>query len=601
MADLGQWLPRTETAGQLSADLPLIIKDDKINIGVWWEKQSWSNSTLAVHAIPLKQSGDSAASAASSLSVNSVAALAAAAASAEAEAKKKPAVAADAAEDGSAEGGDGEDGDEAAPPADPPAEAAADEEAEEEDPDAPKPVPPPEIEMVQITFSGLPADYQSVAIVVTAEPNFDEFMTVSYRLINAASPDVEFGRVSVPAKGANKALVLGVLVRDSLTKAFSWVVANGRGEDATSTAQAVVKENGLNIVRQHDPLYTWEVYDKESQLAATKLQKFTKAEAQAAADQQAENASDRIGELTEDIADRIDLLPELKEKLNAEAEAKRADGDDTAADEIVAKMEAEEAGIEKAKAELEEVKKVFETQSQLARQLQEEVEELERQYEAQLQDTVAAKAANTQSQPPVQSKLERTYAMIKPDAVAAGSVDGILTMIAAAGFTVCARKRVQLTRAEAAEFYKEHYGKSFYDGLCKFMSSGPIEALVLGKVDAIKAWRALMGPTNTQTAQRDAPNSIRARFGTDGTRNATHGSDSVASARREIAFFFPNSFGPTPSADQVREYTQQHLQPVLVKALTELCKSKPTDPVIWLGDWLVEHNPARPQVSAPAL
>lgn len=72
------------------------------------------------------------------------------------------------------------------------------------------------------------------------------------------------------------------------------------------------------------------------------------------------------------------------------------------------------------------------------------------------------------------------------------------------------------------------------------MRSGDVVALVLAKENAIKDWRALMGPTNIDTARAQAPQSIRARFATNTTQNAVHGSDSVASARREIRFFFPN-------------------------------------------------------------
>ena len=125
--------------------------------------------------------------------------------------------------------------------------------------------------------------------------------------------------------------------------------------------------------------------------------------------------------------------------------------------------------------------------------------------------------------------LEKTYAMIKPDAVAAGKVDDILKIAEDAGFVVVRRQEPVMDAVRAGEFYAEHKGKPFYPNLVRFMSSGPIVACCLAKNDAIRDWRALMGPTNTFTAREDAPKSLRAKFGTDGTQNATHGSDSPAS------------------------------------------------------------------------
>lgn len=88
-------------------------------------------------------------------------------------------------------------------------------------------------------------------------------------------------------------------------------------------------------------------------------------------------------------------------------------------------------------------------------------------------------------------------------------------------------RRPQLTRRRAEEFYAEHAGKPFFAGLVEFMTSGPIYALCLAKAHAIHAWRAAMGPTNSEKARETAPKSLRALFGTDGRRNACHGSDSV--------------------------------------------------------------------------
>ena len=194
--------------------------------------------------------------------------------------------------------------------------------------------------------------------------------------------------------------------------------------------------------------------------------------------------------------------------------------------------------------------------------------------------------------------LEKTFAVIKPDAVRAGSTSAILKAAEDAGFVVVCSKETRLSPDRAGEFYAEHRGKHFFPGLVEFMSGGPIVALCLAKTDAIKDWRTLMGPTNTQAARESAPRSLRARFGTDGTQNATHGSDSPASAARELKFFFPNAIlDPVPEGAAAREYIQAELTPVLVKGFAALCKEKPSaqrlEAIQWLADWLRENNPRR--------
>lgn len=194
--------------------------------------------------------------------------------------------------------------------------------------------------------------------------------------------------------------------------------------------------------------------------------------------------------------------------------------------------------------------------------------------------------------------LERTLAMVKPDAIDNG--EAILDMARAAGFTVLQQRRARLSPEEASEFYAEHYGKKFFDNLVKFMSSGPIMAIVLAKPGAVADWRTLIGPTDSNKARIDAPDSVRARFGTDGSTNAVHGSDSDGSAAREIRFFFPAStVEPLTGGPEAREYLGKNVNPTLTKGLTALCKAKPADPITWLADWLVANNPNKPGVSEP--
>ncbi|XP_018412804.1 PREDICTED: nucleoside diphosphate kinase 7 [Nanorana parkeri] len=142
------------------------------------------------------------------------------------------------------------------------------------------------------------------------------------------------------------------------------------------------------------------------------------------------------------------------------------------------------------------------------------------------------------------SKKEKTLAMIKPDAVT--KMGSIIEAILDSGFTITKAKMVQLSRTEAMDFYSEHHSKSFFNDLIHFMTSGPIVAMEVIGDEAIASWRKLLGPTNSSVARSDSPESIRAKFGIDGTKNAAHGSDSIASAAREIEFFFPSSGGRGP-------------------------------------------------------
>ena len=143
------------------------------------------------------------------------------------------------------------------------------------------------------------------------------------------------------------------------------------------------------------------------------------------------------------------------------------------------------------------------------------------------------------------SPYQRTFALIKPDAVAKGSVPQILSAIADANLVVVSMKVISMTDQAVEGFYREHYGKPFFPALKRLMTSGPAVALILESTDAVARWRKAMGPTNSETARIEAPESIRARFGTDNTKNATHGSDSEKIAIREMQYWMDN-VGPGP-------------------------------------------------------
>jgi nucleoside diphosphate kinase len=140
---------------------------------------------------------------------------------------------------------------------------------------------------------------------------------------------------------------------------------------------------------------------------------------------------------------------------------------------------------------------------------------------------------------PAPLDLQITFALIKPDAMP--KKDEIIEIIKREGFQISKELELKMSPEMAKEFYSEHEGKPFFGTLCNWMSSAPIYALILEKVGAIKEWRALAGPTNSETARSSAPTSIRALYGKDGSENAVHGSDSYNSAQREIKLVFGDS------------------------------------------------------------
>lgn len=130
---------------------------------------------------------------------------------------------------------------------------------------------------------------------------------------------------------------------------------------------------------------------------------------------------------------------------------------------------------------------------------------------------------------------ERTFAIIKPDAVKKGFAGRILARIEQEGFTVRGMRLTQLSKAEAQGFYAVHSARPFFGALTDFMSSGPCVVLALEAPDAIKKWRTLMGATDP--AKADA-GTMRKEFGASIDNNATHGSDAPETAAFELGYFF---------------------------------------------------------------
>jgi nucleoside diphosphate kinase len=191
--------------------------------------------------------------------------------------------------------------------------------------------------------------------------------------------------------------------------------------------------------------------------------------------------------------------------------------------------------------------------------------------------------------------VQRTLAIIKPDATY--KAEEIEDIILRTGFTILQKRWIHLSPEQCSEFYSDHSSKIFFPSLVAFMSSGPVVVMELAKSNAIKAWRELIGPTNSKQARELQRDCIRSKYGTDEQCNAVHGSDSEANAEREIRFFFNSSvIEPIPNGQMAKDYLENKLNSTLLKALTQLCKEKPTDPLTWLADYLVSINPYKPLI-----
>jgi len=138
----------------------------------------------------------------------------------------------------------------------------------------------------------------------------------------------------------------------------------------------------------------------------------------------------------------------------------------------------------------------------------------------------------------MQVAIERTFSIVKPDAVASNQIGKIYQRFEDAGLKIVASRMLHMTRQQAEEFYRVHKERPFYGELVEFMTSGPVMVQVLEGEDAISRNRQVMGATNPADA---APGTVRADFATDVQENAVHGSDSPEAAQQEIAFFFDTS------------------------------------------------------------
>jgi len=135
------------------------------------------------------------------------------------------------------------------------------------------------------------------------------------------------------------------------------------------------------------------------------------------------------------------------------------------------------------------------------------------------------------------SNLEQTLSIIKPDAVERNLTDKIKLIFTKNNLHITDNKKIHISKEEAAEFYKVHQSKPFYNDLCEYLSSGPIVVMILEGKDAVVKNRKIMGATDPKNAEE---NTIRKLYGISIDKNSVHGSDSVDNAKKEIEFFFKN-------------------------------------------------------------
>tara|TARA_Y200000002_G_scaffold336684_1_gene304983 strand:+ start:513 stop:923 length:411 start_codon:yes stop_codon:yes gene_type:complete len=135
------------------------------------------------------------------------------------------------------------------------------------------------------------------------------------------------------------------------------------------------------------------------------------------------------------------------------------------------------------------------------------------------------------------SNIEQTLSIIKPDAIERNLAESIKNIFIKNNLNIKDSKKIHVTKEEAAEFYKVHQSKPFYNDLCAYLSSGPILVMILEGENAVVSNRKLMGATDPKNAEE---NTIRKLYGISIDKNSVHGSDSVDNAKKEIEFFFKN-------------------------------------------------------------
>ncbi|KAI9004048.1 nucleoside diphosphate kinase [Gaertneriomyces semiglobifer] len=213
--------------------------------------------------------------------------------------------------------------------------------------------------------------------------------------------------------------------------------------------------------------------------------------------------------------------------------------------------------------------------------------------------------------------MESHFLLLKPDATK--HQDEVLYRLEQAGFKILSKKNVELSYEQASEFYADYAEDPDFEELLTYMTryeesqtskqwtefvhanypSGPVVAISIQHYDVFKQLEELVGPSDPVQARQSAPESLRAKYGQDELHNSFHVSE-PSNIEKEARFFFPDAPMKTlPTADEAKLILENHIYPVLLQGLTQLCKEKPANPTTWLGHWLLENNPSKPKVQEP--
>lgn len=183
------------------------------------------------------------------------------------------------------------------------------------------------------------------------------------------------------------------------------------------------------------------------------------------------------------------------------------------------------------------------------------------------------------------SSVQKTLGIIKPDASKYEAV--IRERIIQSGFTIVKEETMTLSSDTVGKFYTKMKSHPQYQAMCAHLTSGPCHVMVLAKLNAISDFLALtVGEGGLQTT-----------YGTSDIHDAVYASAAKEDASKEIKFFFPQvSVDAIPTNKESRVFVQETMKPVLIQALTDLCKAKPEQPTKWLADYLLENNPNKPRL-----
>ncbi|KAJ3268779.1 NME NM23 member 5 [Terramyces sp. JEL0728] len=163
------------------------------------------------------------------------------------------------------------------------------------------------------------------------------------------------------------------------------------------------------------------------------------------------------------------------------------------------------------------------------------------------------------------------------------------------------KKVAKLTPEQATDFFQHKMDMPNFNELVDYMTSGNVIAFIVSRQNVFDELANTVGGENPQVAKAETPESLRAVYGESRLKNGFHFSESVEHAKRELQFFFPNNIiEPLPSIETTKIFLEDAVYPILLTGMTALCKEKPQNPVEWLGDWLLNHNPNKPIIQEPA-